>query len=610
MPGLFGIFAKTPKLRQCELRQLGNRMALVMRHTPWLRCEAWSDDSLCAGRVHLGVLDPKTQPIEGNDGSRAWFDGEIFLAGAESRKTPTVETICRLLNDENELASTEGAFCLAHYDPAKQVLTLANDHCGLQPVYFAENQDWFAYASEVKALLAISDRLPALDEISLRQFFGYGHMLGERTWWKGIELLPPASVWRVSVEGVTRQRYWTFDQLRVDPRPEEDVIEEFGKVWSRAVRRRVLPGTMPLLLSGGIDSRMLLAELKDQGCDVKAMTFGAADSLDLKIAAQCARIAAVPHRSFVIDAQNWWDGREEAIWHTDGLVNGMHLHAVSARHAMHTGNWLTLKSTVGDAVFHGKDIDLQYRGDAWKADPRKLLSGRLRTNPFFSNDEVVEVSIPDTRNYLFGSAPVCYHYAQKTRRMTTYGGLALRSYCEVVLPRADMSLLQLFLGSVTEESRKDAKFFSRFLVQRYPRYFKNIPWEQTGHGLSETSSLRIQRNFMAASRSMTENVLRPISERVPGIWRLTASGRKRGIADYMGLLRTNQIREKLLSQDLLIDDCMRGEVRRHLKDASMRLDAHSLCAILTLENYLGQAAALPTVTDTFTAKPACQELAV
>ena len=109
---------------------------------------------------------------------------------------------------------------------------------------------------------------------------------------------------------------------------------------------------------------------------------------------------------------------------------------------------------------------------------------------------------------------------------------------------------------------------------------------------------------------MTENVLVPLSGRVPGIWRLTGSRRKRGIADYMALLRTNQIREKLLSQDLLIDDCMRGEVRRNLKDASIRLDARSLCAILTLENYLGQAAALPTVTDTFTAKPVCQELAV
>ncbi len=581
-------------------------MSQAMQHKPWLRSELWCDEHLCAGRVHLGVVNATPQPTGDCNDFRSWFDGQIFLSGSERRESPSSKTIQRLLKDDNELSSTEGAFCLAHYDTSAPSLTLANDHFGLQPLYFSQTKDWFAYASEVKALLVLLDRLPELDEISLRQFFGYGHMLGERTWWKGIELLPPASVWRISSEGVSRRRYWTFDQLRVDVRREDDVMEEFGKLWSRAIRRRVLPGTMPLLLSGGLDSRMVLAELVEQGCDVHAVTFGAADALDLKIAADCATTAGIPHRRIIIDGQNWWDGREEGIWHVDGLVNAIDLHAVVARDALHTGTGHTLKSSIGDAVFHGKDIDLSCEGEAWKRQPQKLLSGRLRSNPFFSADEIIESSLPDTRNYVFGPEQVCYHFAQKTRRMNIYGGLALRPYCEVELPRADLSLFQLFLGSVSRASRKDAKFFSRFLVKRYPQYFANIPWEQTGHGLSEKSSLRIQRNLIAASRSMTEN----LSGRVPGIWRLIARRRKRGIADYMALLRTNRIREKLLSQDLLIDDCMGGEVRRNLKDASIRLDARSFCAILTLETYLGQAAALPTVTDTSAAQSVCQELAV
>jgi hypothetical protein len=57
-----------------------------------------------------------------------------------------------------------------------------------------ETEKWFAFAGEVKALLAICERTPQLDDVSLRQFFGFDHMLGERTWWQGIELLPPASV--------------------------------------------------------------------------------------------------------------------------------------------------------------------------------------------------------------------------------------------------------------------------------------------------------------------------------------------------------------------------------------------------------------------------------
>jgi hypothetical protein len=102
---------------------------------------------------------------------------------------------------------------------------------------------------------------------------------------------------------------------------------------------------------------------------------------------------------------------------------------------------------------------------------------------------------------------------------------------------------------------------------------------------------------------MTEKVLGPLSGRVPGIWRITAPRRRRGIADYSSLLRANQTREKLLSRNLFVDDYMGGEVRRKLRDAATTFDARTLCAILTLENYLTQAAALPRVTDVAVAEP-------
>jgi hypothetical protein len=177
--------------------------------------------------------------------------------------------------------------------------------------------------------------------------------------------------------------------------------------------------------------------------------------------------------------------------------------------------------------------------------------------------------------------------------MNIYGGLALRPYCEVELPRADLSLVGLFIGSVSRASRKNATFFSRFLVTRYPQFFTSIPWEQTGHGLSETPSLRMRRNIVSTSRSMTANLLAPFSRMVPGVWRLLATGPKRGIADYMALLRSSHVREQLSGQDLLLDEYMRGEVRRRLKDVAIRLDARALCAILTLESYLQQVAGLP-----------------
>jgi len=96
------------------------------------------------------------------------------------------------------LSDVDGVFALACYDLNKRELFLGNDRLGFRPLYYTETKEWLAYASEVKALLAILDWIPDLDKISLRQFFGFGYMLGERTWWEGIKLFPPASVWRIS----------------------------------------------------------------------------------------------------------------------------------------------------------------------------------------------------------------------------------------------------------------------------------------------------------------------------------------------------------------------------------------------------------------------------
>jgi hypothetical protein len=48
-----------------------------------------------------------------------------------------------------------------------------------------ETADWFAYASRVRALLAIHERTPSLDRID--------HLVGDRTRWEGIAVMPPAA---------------------------------------------------------------------------------------------------------------------------------------------------------------------------------------------------------------------------------------------------------------------------------------------------------------------------------------------------------------------------------------------------------------------------------
>ncbi len=593
MPGLFGIILKKPGLSERGLRSMGRRMADSMRRVPWLHTDIWGDSMFCGGRVHLGILNPQAQPLtrEGNS-IRLWFDGETYPTSAESGATPTAEEVAELVSGAGAgLAEIDGIFNLACYDPDKRELILANDRLGFRPLYYTESEEYFAYAAEVKALLAIRSTLPDLDEISLRQFFGFGYMLGERTWWKGIELIPPATVRRISTKGRTSSRYWSFDEIRRDPRDEADVLVEFGRLWSQSVQQRSKPGIMPLLLSGGLDSRLLLAELRAQGADLVTITFGSKDCPDMKIAQQCAKIAGVPHRPLYLNAANWWHGREEAIWQTDGVVNGLHLHVAIALDELHIGTCYTLKNSTGDTLFGGSKLGMKASPD-WSRSPRYLLEGMYIANPFFRCKEVVDVSIGDCDRYMYGPSTDCFVISQRQRRMILTGPGAMAAYCEVVNPGISLPLLRLVLGSLSDEQRRESKFYNRFLASRYPAYFCDIPWQKTGRGLAESLPIWISRGVRGRVAKLTR--------RVPGAWRIGERVQpvNKGFANYAHFLHASKTREKLLGEELLLDEFLRGAVRRVLENPAQAplLKAQVITAILTFETYLRQVVGIPSLT--------------
>lgn len=561
-------------------------MADAMRRVPWLRAEIWGDETFCGGRVHLGVLNPQPQPLVTKDKvTRVWFDGELYPNSTESC-TPTAEEVCKLVGSSgNGLAEIDGVFSLACYDPKRRELVLANDRLGFRPLYYTETEDWFAYAAEVKAVLAIRDRLPDLDEISLRQFFGFDHMLGERTWWKGIELVPPASVWHISTKRRTEHQYWTFDDVRRDLRDEADVQVEFGRLWSQDVQRHSKPGTMPLLLSGGLDSRLMLAELLAQGADLRVITFGSEESAEMRPARRVAAIARVRHHPVYMNPENWWDCREEAVWQTDGLVNANHLHPAIAREEMHTGNWYSPMNIAGDLLFGGSHLKRDLM-PIWRLSPSNLLAGRYMKNPFFDLEEVLSVSIADAARYMHGPSSDCFHLRQRYRRYVIYNPRCLAPYCETVFPGVRHEFLNLMLGSLSDEQRIGSHFYTRFLLKRHPKYYRVVPWQITGHGLDEPLTTRLWRDHIRwrLYRLVGKDVERRY---VPS---------NQWFVNFPECVRKSKVREKFLHADLLADMFLSGAVKRALvKWESAPLSAEELIAILTFETYLRQVAGVPSL---------------
>ncbi len=576
MPGLFGVLG-TVGMRDDHLTSLGQRMALAMKTRPWLGVEIRTAPGFCGGQVHLDLPPPSGHPNENESATPfLWMDGELFESGAEDSIGPPRAKVRGWLEDDGAgLRAVDGCFALANWEPDTGTLTLATDRLGYRPLYVAQQKGWFAFASEVKALLAVLDHLPEVDQIALRQLLGFEAVLGERTLWEGIRLLPAATVCTVSPRGRQDRTYWSFAEIRRDPVPAVEVRHAFARLWHREIARRRRPGVMPLLLSGGLDSRLVLAELRRQGQDVLTLTFGEAGTPDMEIAARCARLARAPHRRLVLDDRSWWHGREEALWQVDGMVSAIHLHVVRARDELRSGTRYTVKNLVANALFGGRGI----RKDTlplWPGGLDQELAHRYTPNPFVEVGEAIELARPDTAASMVGPSPIAFSIAQFFRRRTLTGCLALQAHCEVAIPGVDLATLELMLGRLTDQDLMKSQFYADFLAQEYPAYFRDIPWQQTGRGLRETPLTRVVR-------SAHRRILR----------RLGRATRSRSFADYDRLVGASELMGRYREGALLVDESLGGRAAGYLETIpSAKGWSHAALAVISVEVYLRQAAGL------------------
>lgn len=149
-----------------------------------------------------------------------------------------------------------GDFAFALWDDQQQRLICARDHMGIRPFYYYRSNQLFAFASEIKALLALPHIPQRLNKLQIAY-----HLVGTLndtsiTYYEDIQRLPAAHTMIVSRGGARLQRYWMPDarkELRL--RSDSAYVEAFREVFSEAVRCR-LRSAFPVgsTLSGGLDS--------------------------------------------------------------------------------------------------------------------------------------------------------------------------------------------------------------------------------------------------------------------------------------------------------------------------------------------------------------------
>ena len=174
------------------------------------------------------------------------------------------------------LSRLNGMFAFAIWDARDESLLLARDRLGIKPLYYADTPAGFAFASEIKALLAIPEFDRAVDLSALDQFMTFLWTPDPKTAFRGVEKLPPAHylVYRNGKAEVFE--YWDIAFDEDDDISESEWAERLREQITRSVRAQMI-ADVPLgaFLSGGLDSSTIIALMTGVATQkVTTYTFG------------------------------------------------------------------------------------------------------------------------------------------------------------------------------------------------------------------------------------------------------------------------------------------------------------------------------------------------
>ena len=176
----------------------------------------------------------------------------------------------------------DGMFAFAIWDKPSKKLFIARDRMGIKPLYYNLTNKAFTFASNSQALLT-QDLDKSVNPIALQQQLSlHGVVPAPNTIINGIKKLKPGTYIVLSEKGdIKEQTYWHPSATRPEGNvSEQDYIARTHELLTAAVTKRMAASDVPIgvLLSGGLDSSLVVALLKEAGHrDIRTFSIGFED---------------------------------------------------------------------------------------------------------------------------------------------------------------------------------------------------------------------------------------------------------------------------------------------------------------------------------------------
>lgn len=537
MSGIFGVF----DARERSVLPTADAMVQQLCQFPTQYTERYCSSTQCEvlGRVGIGIYNVTPQPVWNETQTAA-----VVLAGRLIREPgfsgqasvhPDPNFILDLYQQHGDAfcAHLRGSFAVALYDRTRRQVIVASDRMGTYHIYYARRQGRFLFAPNQHLLL--HDRtIPAdLDFTALAQYMRFQQLLHDTSFFEHVKLLRGGRqlIYDIKHDELTESTYWRFDpDLPVrDDLSFEDAADETTGLIVQAVGR-CCEGTdrAGVFLSGGLDSRIIVAALERVGRRPAALTYGSPESRDAYYAKRVAEQAGLSHHICARSDGHWvrqyW---RQHLMLTDASHSWIHMHGIYALEDARAHMDVNLSGFAGDGALSGsnlRDIYVAANDEASYAAAMFYGLTMLENWPGMSETDEQLLFTKETfelvKGKAFGSlrhalAPYSTYvqplrtelfleYAVDIRHYAHYLSFK-RSAIEVGLPFVDPDLLD-FVCRLPATYRKGQRL-SRAVLQRLSPSLSLIPYDYDEMLPTNNTALRTTHHFVSRLKRRTQKAL-------------------------------------------------------------------------------------------------------
>lgn len=327
MCGIAGFISKNP---QYDKASLVFEMLNKMQHRGPDKTGVGIFDNVALGMVRLSIIDCEDHDIPYTDekGTHAIvYNGEIYNhqqirsalrsqyrfqtnSDAETALAGYIGHGEKIFNDFN------GMYAFALYSEKNKLTTIVRDKVGEKPLYYTRGKDFFAFASEMKALLELTP--PVFNDCAL-SYRAYEFTVGKETLFKNIFSLEPGEYLTIDDElTVSKHIYWKiWDNLIEIEDNESKILNSLSELIEDAIllRTKNTAHKYGTFISGGVDSALVACIAKPDYIYTAHYDYPEFDELDYAqlVAKQLDKtlVVVTPRK------QDFIDSKEQIAWYLD-----------------------------------------------------------------------------------------------------------------------------------------------------------------------------------------------------------------------------------------------------------------------------------------------------